>query len=146
MRKKCFRCGRELPLSEFYKHPRMGDGHLGKCKDCCKSESTANRNEKREYYAAYERRRVQDPGRKSKMLDYQRERRGKNPEKYKARGAVSNAIRDGRLHREPCVVCGCENSQAHHEDYAKPLDVIWVCFACHREKYHGQTVTTGATQ
>lgn len=36
--KVCFKCGRELPLSFFHKHPRMGDGHLNKCKDCTKTD------------------------------------------------------------------------------------------------------------
>jgi hypothetical protein len=30
-----------------------------------------------------------------------------------------------------CVKCGDENSQMHHEDYDKPLEVIWVCRPCH---------------
>lgn len=35
--KVCFKCGRVLPLDSFYKHPRMRDGHLNKCKDCTKT-------------------------------------------------------------------------------------------------------------
>lgn len=36
--KVCFKCRRELPISQFYKHPQTSDGHLNKCKDCVKSE------------------------------------------------------------------------------------------------------------
>lgn len=37
--KKCTKCGRELPLTEFYKHPKMTDGYINVCKDCCKNYS-----------------------------------------------------------------------------------------------------------
>jgi hypothetical protein len=37
--KVCIRCGKLKPLSEYYKHKKMGDGHLNKCKSCCKEQA-----------------------------------------------------------------------------------------------------------
>ena len=59
-----------------------------------------------------------------------------NPEKKKARVAVNNAIRDGRLERSIfCEECGLPaNTHGHHEDYVnRPLDVNWLCIKCHVE-------------
>ena len=42
--KKCFKCNTIKPLSEFYKHKEMGDGYLGKCKDCTKRDTKERTN------------------------------------------------------------------------------------------------------
>lgn len=36
--KKCRNCGRELPLSEFYKNPKCTDGYNPQCKTCIKEK------------------------------------------------------------------------------------------------------------
>ena len=127
--KTCFKCGAEKPLSAFYKHPKMADGRVNKCKECNKADVRANRADKVEYYREYDRERGNrlPPG-------YQSEYRASYPAKYKAKNAVGNAVRDGKLLREPCEVCGeRRNVHGHHDDYAKPLDVRWLCAAHHRQ-------------
>lgn len=44
--KICFRCKKEKKISDFYKHPQMGDGHLNKCKECTKKDSAEDYNKK----------------------------------------------------------------------------------------------------
>lgn len=59
-----------------------------------------------------------------------------NPEKTKARWTVHNHLRNGRLKRLPCQKCGAKKVHAHHHDYSKPLDVIWLCALCHSREHH----------
>jgi len=47
--------------------------------------------------------------------------------KQRARQQAAAAIASGRLVREPCEICDGSDSQAHHEDYAFPLKVRWLC-------------------
>jgi hypothetical protein len=63
--------------------------------------------------------------------------RKRDPVKKRAWNAVSGAIRSGKLKRQPCEICGDPNSQAHHDDYSRPLDVRWLCRAHHEEHHHG---------
>lgn len=134
--KKCFKCGAEKPLSEFYKHKAMADGHLGKCKDCTKKDVRLHRAEN-DSVREYDRKRAKDPRRRAAAAANAKKWAAENPEGYKAHYLVSNAIRDKRLVRLPCEVCGSKRSHAHHEDYSKPFDVRWLC-ALHHHRLHAE--------
>lgn len=61
--------------------------------------------------------------------------REKGTKKRQARIDVGNALATGKLTRQPCEVCGNENSQAHHPDYDKPLNVMWLCPTHHAQEH-----------
>lgn len=130
--KTCFKCKEEKPISEFYAHKQMADGYLNKCKPCSRSDSRNNRKANIDKYREYDRKRGS-----RQTAEYLREYRAKNPEKYKARSAVQNAIRDGRLEKpEKCSCCGEETRiHGHHDDYSRPLEVIWLCTLCHKQRH-----------
>lgn len=60
-------------------------------------------------------------------------KRPENRQKVLARRMVYVAKRSGRLKQLPCLFCGDTKVQAHHEDYSKPLDVVWLCKLHHQE-------------
>ncbi len=55
--------------------------------------------------------------------------------KIKATKLVYAAIRNGSLVKQACSVCGHEKAEAHHEDYLKPLDVMWLCKRHHADRH-----------
>lgn len=121
----------------------MADGHLNVCKDCKKSASKDIRDNNPEYYREYDRQRSVTSQRRESLELYAKGK-GKsaakaakekyianNGKKRRAHNAVSNALRDGKLTRKSCEVCGEVKTNGHHDDYDKPLDVRWLCDTHH---------------
>ena len=133
--KECFKCKAVRPLEEFYKHPTMPDGHVNKCKECNKNDVTANRNKNIEKIRAYDRERGKIPERIKATAEITRLWRADDKRRTTAHNAVARAIKKGDLVRSPCIRCGEEKSLAHHEDYDKPLEVMWLCQPCHKQRH-----------
>ena len=133
--KVCFKCKRSKPLSEFYVHPAMGDGHLGKCKECTKSDARKHRAENLERIRGYDRQRAKNKDRLAANVACTKAWREDDKRRQQCHNAVRRAVLAGALKRKPCERCGDPKSLAHHEDYDKPLDVTWLCQPCHKKRH-----------
>lgn len=115
-----------------------------KCKECIKSAVRQNRLERLDHYRAFDRNRGSNPERVAAREAYAKTPEGRiagarakqkwavaNAVRRAASHKVNNAIRDGKLQRQPCFICG-EKAQAHHPDYDRPLDVTWLCPEHHK--------------
>ena len=138
--KGCSKCGQVKPLTEFYVRPRKKTRRRAKCISCYK-EYDAMRYERdhedllvsyREYYQ----------NNKEDVLkrhsEYSKSGRKKSKvDKYKnrARTKLRYEVKMGRIKRGVCEKCGDPNTDAHHEDYTKPLDVRWLCRKHHMEQH-----------
>lgn len=71
-----------------------------------------------------------------KKNEYQRRYREKHKNKYRAHQIVSRAIKSGKITKESCCECGSIiNVHAHHDDYDRPMDIIWLCVRHHKERH-----------
>jgi hypothetical protein len=55
----------------------------------------------------------------------------------KAHRAVADAIERGKLVREPCIICGSPEVEAHHPDHRERLKVVWLCRNHHLGVHRG---------
>lgn len=130
----CSDCGRDLPESEF-NWRKKGVCRQWRCRSCFSAYNhkryAANKETIKKSVAAY---RSANPENvfKTRLSTCQ-----ENPTKYNAHKVTEAAIAAGVLKRpDKCCICGISGSvrriEAHHDDYMKPLDVVWVCTPCHR--------------
>lgn len=143
--KVCFKCLMQKPIDDFYKHSAMKDGHLNKCKSCTKDGANKHRQENLERMRSYDRMRGSMPHRVAARTEYQKTQAfaqihraaaarwaSSHPQRRNAQVMVGNALRSGVLTKQPCFCCG-EKAEAHHPDYDRPLDVVWLCTTHHNE-------------
>ena len=161
--KPCSKCKQDKALSEFRQYsPNKYRGackdcekkssreyrqsHRAEVKESLRKYNESHRIERatfsREYYWAHTKE-IAEQSRKYSQTPEGRLTNGKgakkyrldHPEKTKAHDILNHAVRAGKLERpDTCEDCSKKRKvHGHHEDYDKPLEVDWLCQACHIE-------------
>ena len=142
--KRCRLCGEDKKADEFY-------SGLAQCKPCYKQKVRDYREKNIDKVQEYDRKRGALPHRVKARKEYAKTDNGKirlneggkawkrrNPIKRMANIIVGNAVRDGKLLKpKNCESCDSAPNRlhGHHDDYAFPLVVRWLCPGCH-SKWH----------
>ena len=137
--KSCSCCGISQSIDSFQVRAASHDGRTASCKKCLRDRDCARYPGEREH-------------RIKGMKAYQQTARGKqiaiasrvrhmlrDPKQYAAHVRTGNAIRDGRIVKQPCAVCERTDVEGHHPDYDAPLDVVWLCLGHHKELHVAHT-------
>ena len=119
--KRCWKCKDRKPIEDFY-FQRTANRYDSKCKLCTAKQAalylkTVSPEKMREYWRTAARNRT-------------------DLKEAKARAAARNAVKTGKIVKQPCEKCGEPKTQAHHTDYDKPLDVTWLCHKHHRAVHY----------
>lgn len=137
MTKYCKKCGKDKDLSLFSKCNLAKDGLQGSCKSCkLEAQRSARSTEAgRAKDVRYKKSILGRETARNHMRDY----RENNPKLVYIYNTVRNAIRDGKLVKGVCEVCGSVNVHAHHDDYNHILKVRWLCVKHHNEWHEHNT-------
>jgi len=148
----CKICGIDKETKDFYKHKNMTSGFLSKCKECCKKAVKENVLKNEEKYKDYHKKYRLLPSSIEARLQYEKKKEYKEVQKKsKEKWIINNQIkraahnivqinlRNGKLIKPlSCENCNLNKKlHAHHDNYAFPLSVRWLCPKCHK-KWHDE--------
>lgn len=138
MKVTCYTCKKKKNVKEFRTDKRRLNGYSQPCKECDADKQRARYAKNPEKVRSFMREHYKRNKKKyhEKAAKWAKE----NPEKYSAHMKVRDAVKSGKLKREPCEVCGSMKVEGHHEDYSKPLGVRWLCSIHHGEVHRKENL------
>lgn len=126
---KCNDCGEFKLKKEYY--------NLTSCNYRCKKCRHIHRLEQYDLTQkqAIEYTRNWTKANKEYVREYERKRSKRRDKslKMQCRHKVAIALKANKIRKKCCGVCGKLIVEAHHEDYNKPLKVIWLCHTHHMD-------------
>jgi len=127
MDKICFKCGELKSLDDYYKHSKMGDGHLNKCKECTKKDADKREKQLRKNPEWCEKERLRSKE-KYHRLNYK-----KKQHETKSKKLYGNNLYYKRLHEKlKTLYLINSNENVHHWNYDKIFQIFIIDKKDHR--------------
>lgn len=134
--KTCSTCKVEKSLSEFGKRAASKDGLNASCRSCAQLRDRERYRKEAKRRSLKHKEYMQTEEGKRAHAAAIAKWRGFNPMKRAAHVLVGNRVKNGQLAKKSCQMCGTEiGVHAHHDDYSKPLDVMWLCTVHHKARH-----------
>lgn len=130
--KVCSTCKTEKSKLEFQTRNASKDGLTASCQICLKERDAKRYEKEREQRLARQKEYFSTPEGKSAHKRATDRWKEKNKVRRAAHVILGNALKYKTIMRQPCWVCG-KKAEAHHPDYGRPLDVVWLCKKHHQE-------------
>lgn len=128
--KTCSKCGVEKQDEEFFRGHRQCKACFAKVRARWKRTNAEKTRASQAKYNAEHR---------AEQLEHAQRWQREHPEAHAAHVLVKAAVRRGELVQGPCAHAAdkpCGGAVvAHHWDYDKPLDVVWLCRRHHRMEH-----------
>lgn len=130
----CYTCKKQKESSDFHRDKSRKRGFDFRCKDCIKEYNNDRRRKDPERYRLRDR--EYNLRNKHKRNEYSRIYNQKNKYKIRTHYLVGQALKEGLIVKMSCEICKETNTEAHHDDYGKPLTIRWLCRWHHRLATH----------
>ena len=131
--KVCSVCGAVKKFTDYQKRQRSFDGVTAACKFCLRQRDQARYKGERRKRLSDHRRYMQTATGKEAHKQATKKWQSKNKEKRACHVLFGTAMKQGRIKKKSCEVCGEREVHGHHNDYAQPLVVRWLCSKHHVE-------------
>jgi hypothetical protein len=122
--KICFKCNTEKSIDSFYKHPKMADGRLNKCKDCNKKDVRDNYDVKAQDMSFIEKERARSKEKYHRLNYKEKQKEWDSDKPWKSTSAYKNLRRDFNRKNKDILKTHDLHHWNYNNDYLKDFIVI----------------------